>query len=175
MRVQSEPAIHNVELENEIAVMILYDDIAAGRWAGEVFSSMSKSQSDDLHFRLQPWRLEFLSDPDWATLAALEAAGAELLVLSMSHPHRLSPRVEKWLRDWLNEKRGGQAALIVLAENADQEYPGHTSPLEFLKAAAREANVNFFSVLPPDPDSLQCFTPAPPPVFSRSSAGDCCN
>jgi hypothetical protein len=169
MSTRLEPAFYNHEQEHEINVIILYDDLAAGRWAGEVFSSVGESQSGDLHFHLQPWRLDFLSDPDWTNVATAEAAGTQLLVLSMSHSSSLTSTIENWLRAWLHDKHGTDAALVVLADDAEEEYSDGASHIAFLKDAATKAGVNFFSVRPPAHDSLQCFTPSPPQAFSFRS------
>lgn len=164
-----EADFQNQEQEHEIKVTILYDDLAAGRWAGDVFSSVGESQPGNLHFRLQPWRLDFLNDPDWTNAAAAEAGQSQLLVLSMSHPTNLTATIENWLREWLRDKRGTDAALVVLADDLDDKCPDGGSHLAFLKDAATKAGINFFSVLPPDHENLECFTPAPPQAFSFRS------
>jgi hypothetical protein len=166
MRTQLEFNTRHKEPENEITVMILYDDLAAGRWAGDVFSSIGESREVNMHFRLRPWRLDFLADPDWGQVATAEASEAELLVVSMSHPCRCPVAIEKWLRAWLDKKQRTGAAIVVLADEESDHDLGAASRLEFLRCAATKAGVDFFSVLPPDQDSLQNFTPAPPQVFT---------
>jgi hypothetical protein len=166
MRTQLEPNTRMDESEKEIAVMILYDDLAAAQWAGEVFSSIGESPENNLRFRLQPWRLDFLADPDWADVATAEAAEAELLVVSMSRPSRLPVVIEKWLRAWLNNKHGSDAAVVVLSDKKSGNALGNATRLEFLRRAATEAGVNFFSVLPPHHENLPCCPSAPPQAFS---------
>lgn len=158
MRTQLQFNNRNKENDNEVTVMVVYDDLAAGRWAGEVFSSFDESQIDDLHFRLQPWRVDFLADPAWAEVAAAEAREAVLLVVSMSHPSELPAAVERWLRVWLSEKRGASVAVVVLVDNENDTDAA--SRLAFLRGAAKEAHLNFFSVQPPTQETLPCFIPA---------------
>lgn len=146
MKTEIDSCLCNEEHQYEIDVVVLYDDLAAGRWAGETISSVSDSQRDNICFRLKPWRLDFLNDPEWTTVACAEAAQAQLLFVSLSRIGNITHKVENWLRAWMRDKQGRDAAIVLMAEDT-KEKSG--SPIAILKDLAINAGVNFFSVRPP--------------------------
>jgi hypothetical protein len=128
-----------------LAVVIAYDDMAAGRRAVRLCSHLGSEQEEDLAFQTQPWRFDLLAKAEWAVLAATAALKADLLIISSSRQSDLPQGVRDWLKACLTGKRGTEAAVVALfgieghAENAAS--PG----LQFVQSAAKEAGLDFFA------------------------------
>jgi hypothetical protein len=132
------------ENANEIIVIIAYDDLKAGQRAGQLFSSVARRGIRDIQFRLQPWRFDFLADPEWSQFAIAEARQADLLVLAMTHSSDLPAAVQHWLNKWFDGKRGDHAALVALVDDAVVE---NSSTMQFLQHGAEDAGLDFFTPL----------------------------
>jgi hypothetical protein len=147
------------ENANEITVIIAYDDLNAGRRAGQLFSSVARHGIRDVQFRLQPWRFDFLADPDWNQFAVAEARQADLLVLAMAHSCDLPAAVQHWLTKWFDAKRGDHAALVALVESDNDAVEGKFSTLQFLRHAAEDAGLDFFTPYQPQTNILPYVAP----------------
>lgn len=153
------------ERTRDFTVVIAYDNAAAGRRAAHLFSTVGKEHTDDLRFRLQPWRFDLLSDPDWGPFAAGEALEADLLVVSTSSPH-LPAMIKDWLTVWLDAKRGAQAAVVALIDAEQEAASANSAGLEFLRSATNEAGLDFFSPQLEHGHPFNHFTPVPPQAFA---------
>lgn len=149
----SSYAVKNTENTKEITAIMVYDDLAAGKRAGELISLLEDAQPNDRKFRLQPWRTDFLVDPEWAQVAAAEAVEAELLIVSVSRPYELPREVRNWLSRWLGGRRSADSALVVIVDSKNEINEANISGIEFLKLEAKVAGVNFFSVVAPQHES----------------------
>jgi hypothetical protein len=149
MQITHKPNSRSAKIEeesaNEVIVAIAYDDLRAGQWAGRLFSSVAREEAGNLRFRLQPWRFDFLADPEWSRFAAAEAQQADLLVLAVTHSPNLPAAVQRWLNEWFDGKRGDHSALVVLIESDNDSLDSNSSTLQFLRHAAEEAGLDFFT------------------------------
>ena len=156
------------EFPREVTVTIAYDERKSGQRAAQLFSSIGREQAEQLKMAVQPWRFDFLADPDWRKFATAEAQQADILVIAMANPANLSAAVEQWFTSWLRGKRGFHAAVIALVEAETEADSPHSPELNFLEKATKDAGLDFFTPGRDYPGQTKCFPAAPPQAFSYS-------
>ena len=126
-------------------IMILYDELAAGQRAMELFTCLADEHADQIEFQPQIWRFDLVSDPDWRPFLDHEAMSADLFIISTTSPDDLPAGVRTWLSLCLPAKRGAGAAVVaMLGQDGAMDLP--SSPrLTFLKNLAEEAGLEFFT------------------------------
>ena len=104
------------------------------------------------------WRLDLLGEPLLAERAALEAAAADVIVLSLHGYNDLPVEACNWLNRWLHYKQDRPYALAALLD-ADPAHPGSEHPVAaYLQRVAQAARVQLFCSFrnAPDPASAFC-------------------
>jgi hypothetical protein len=161
------------ELRCIFNVMILYDELAAGQRAMQLFTSLADEHGDQFEFRPQIWRFEFIADPDWRPLVDEEALRADLFVVAMTGQTDLPAGVRAWFKTSLSAKQGAGAALVaLLGKDGDLDTPA-SSRFHLLQQLAYENGLEFFSPTStsiPRPDSTMLLNIFPPPNASLALA-----
>src|SRR5262249_17960024 len=90
------------------------------------------------------WKFELLNLPQLGERAALEAAQADMIIISTRGTGELPAHVKKWIERWLPQKTGGQSALVALL-HPDPAPMGEWPPLcAYLRQVAERGNMDFF-------------------------------
>jgi hypothetical protein len=107
------------------------------------------------------WRLDLLGQPLLAEQAAIEAAAADVIILSLHGRKELRAEARDWLSRWLDHKEDRPYALAALLDS-DPAPPGSDNPVvAYLKRVAKAAHADLFCGF--------CNAPVPAP---GSSAGE---
>jgi hypothetical protein len=104
---------------DDIAAVILYDEIASGFRAKDVCDRLALGLAGDVELRVSLWRTDVLKDCGKSNLALSEAAAADLVVLALRSGKFLSKLVREWLENWAMARHVEDAALVVLAGESE--------------------------------------------------------
>jgi hypothetical protein len=147
--------IGDADVAEPFNVVIAYGDVPAGRRAMRLLASITDAFASGIDLHPQAWRLDLLEDPTYRVFASADVIGADMLIVSISSDAQLSPIIKSWITACLARKRGEAGAVVALARCKDRWGTPITPHLEFLKRAAEEAQLAFFSALPRDRDSFE--------------------
>jgi hypothetical protein len=135
------PLTNEPDHDRKLAIFIAYDDITAGLRAMRLFSDIRSETGQELAFQAQPWRFDFLADPDWSEFAIADALKADLLIISATRQTEVPAGVREWLSACLSRKQGTLAAVVALLGRDD----AGSSSVQFLKRASENAGLEFFA------------------------------
>jgi len=89
------------------------------------------------------WLLTELRTPQLRSIAASEAAAADLIIVSVHHAETLSEEVRKWIDLWLKQRGNRPAVLLALF---DPLYLGTSSSIQaYLREVAKRGHMEFLS------------------------------
>lgn len=136
--------------EHPIRVVIVYDEIAAGKRALQVMSNLGREPGEVVAFHPLPWSFGLLADTNWRVMAAADAVRADILIIATAspHPQPLPPAVGQWTEAAISSKQGMPAAVIALFGPEDDLDASDSSRLDAIKHAARRAGLAFFAPTP---------------------------
>ena len=129
-------------------VVIAYEDLAAGRQAMRLVSTLANDHQGDFTFMPRLWRFDLLEDPDWRGVAAAEAASTDLLIISTGSASDLPTAIRSWIKSCLARKLDHSGALVALLGTAGRKEHAGSSDVQFLRNSAREAGLEFFAASP---------------------------
>ena len=90
------------------------------------------------------WRLDLLHEPLLAEQAAIEAAAADVIVLSLHGGTAFRAEVSHWLSRWLDHKADRPYALAALLDPAPARLGSDNPVVAYLKQIAALANADLF-------------------------------
>jgi len=150
---QSIAAGSQHESEDVWRIMIAYDALAAGQRAFQLFSRLDQEHVEGVHFQVQFWRFDLLSDPAWREFAAVDLTKADMIIIAASRKSDLPMHVQTWLSKCLAGRKTNDAAILALF-GTEEEMDGAESPrLQFLQSIARAAGLAFFAPLQHEADA----------------------
>ena len=129
----------------DFQVVIAYADVGAGQRAMNVFNGLAHNLHGEVKLLPQPWRFEFLEDPDWYSAAMADAIKADMLIISTATGSELTPTAESWIKMCLARKRGTSAAVVALLGHPDHPEDANPDQFDFMQSAAVEAGLDFFT------------------------------
>ena len=89
------------------------------------------------------WLLTELRTSQRKTIAAGEAAAADLVIVSVHHAETLPTEVKSWIELWLKQRGRRPAVLLALF---DPPYLGTSSSIQaYLREVARRGNMEFLA------------------------------
>lgn len=135
-------------MSRPLRVVIAYDDVAAGKRAMRVMTTLAKSLGDDLDFEPLPWSFNLLSDVDWRKVAASEAVNADVLIMATSNADPLPEAVGLWAETAIRQKQGTVAAVVALFGPDWNPDGSGSSRLRAIQDASRQAGLDFFAPAP---------------------------
>lgn len=110
-------------------MVVIFEDFTTGRRAQQVCLEIAQAIHCGCASRVGAWTFQMLKVPTLSTLAAQEAAQADLLVLAPHDASALPPEILKWVQSFLRPRSIGPRALLVLSGVA-QESDEPESPLK---------------------------------------------
>lgn len=153
------------ELKPEFKVLVVYEDLAARIQAKQTCEQLSRSLAGECEFQCDSWKLDSLSIPGLADLAATAAIHADMVIVASRG--RLTVSFKDWVEDWLGRYQGEQKALVALLDKSTAKRAETTSLHTYLQSVATRGNMKYFqhyeTMAPPDKDriyqlvgSMQC-------------------
>lgn len=80
-------------------VVIFYEDIASAERALKSLRELMRSRHDPREIQPMLWQCSLLEHAHWMRLAAIDAAHAELCLVSLGHARGISTSVASWFRE----------------------------------------------------------------------------
>ena len=125
-------------------VVILYEDIGTALRAKHSLDLLRGQLSAEAGWSTKLWRLDLLGEPLLAERAAIEAAAADVIILSLHSRNELRAEARAWLSRWLDYKETRPYALAALLD-PEPVQPGSDNPVvDFLKRVAEVAHADLF-------------------------------
>ena len=126
-----------------INVSAVHEDYATGVRIDDFCEMLAKSLGAGCEVSKELWPLTELRTLKLRTIAAGEAAAADLVIVSVHHAETLPEEVNSWIDLWLKQKGRRPAVLSALF---DSLHVGSSSYLQtFLQGVARKGNMEFLA------------------------------
>jgi hypothetical protein len=127
----------------QLRALVLYEDFPAGQRAKCLLDRLSPLCCFEIELTMKLWRFELLNLPLELEQAAIEAAEADIILLSVSRKTKMLAEDQEWLIRWLDHKRD-QPYLVCLLSNAPADEPGaDVSWAAALESFIRKAGADF--------------------------------
>jgi hypothetical protein len=125
-------------------VVILYEDFGTGLRARRSLDLLPNRLAANAPLSTKLWRIELLADPLLGEQAALEAAAADVIILSVHGRRGLPDEVRKWLSGWLAHKEPRPYALGVLLDSAEASKGSENPVVASMQRVAADAGADLF-------------------------------
>ena len=140
---------------SKLDVMLVHEDLPAGRRGKEVLDLVAVNLEPDANFLVNLWNFEILRDPALQDQAVLDAARADIVLLSAHGRAKLPAAVRAWLEVWLDRKGDSPCALVVSLDTGVRESTAANSVLSYVHALAWQAGVEVFPHFGATPQAKQ--------------------
>jgi hypothetical protein len=127
-----------------LQVLLLYEDLGTALRAKHSLDLLPSQLSAVAAWGTRLWRLDLLSEPILAEQSAIEAAAADVIILSLHGRNELRPEVRDWLSRWLDHKEDRPYALAALLDPEPGRRGGKNPVLACLKRVAKAAHADLF-------------------------------
>ena len=125
------------------AVSAVHEDSATGTRAEEFCQTLAKCLSRNCKSSKEMWLLTELRTAQLRSIAAREAASADLVIISVHHAEALPKEVKSWIELWLKQKGSRPAVLLALF---DPLYLGTSSSIQaYLREVAKRGKMEFLA------------------------------
>ena len=125
-------------------VFILYEDWTTGLRAKHSLDLLPEQTFANTRRRTSLWRLELLSEHLLSEQAALEAAAADVIILSFHGRGELPAQVRAWLNRWLACKEPRPYALALLLDSGEVSQDAENPLLACVRQVAAAAGADLF-------------------------------
>jgi hypothetical protein len=142
---RTRPTTKDEASREELKVVILYDEPAAGRHALAEVRNASGGLKEAAFLELRLWRFGLLLDDVLAELALPEIIAADVLLVSIEDQTSLTTPVTRCLQSVLLQKRGQTAAVAILAQPSRHFGIGDNPAVGSLRATAKVAGLDLLS------------------------------
>ncbi len=122
--------------------VLLYEDVATGVRAKRVLDFIVGQLGPVFTFDTALWNVSEVEIGTLSSVAADQAAAAEVVVVSMRDGGGLTSFLRIWINRWIMRRRGEHSAMIVLFESPG---PDTDFARRHLRNAARRARMEFFT------------------------------
>jgi hypothetical protein len=126
-----------------LTVSAVHEDSATGARAAEFCETLSRCLGRTCAINKELWLLTELRTAQLRSIAAAEAAVADVVIISVHHGEILPAEVNKWIELWLKQRRARPAVLLALF---DPLYLGTSSSIQaFLRDVAKRGHMEFLA------------------------------
>ena len=132
------------ETNPSFSVMIAYEDFESGKHAKRTYDVLAENVGTNYKCSNQMWKIDVLTVPVLREMAARDAAGADMVIISVRGTRDLFPELKDWLRLWLVTP-GRTKSLVALVDSRERQSESWPGICAFLSEAARQAGVEFFA------------------------------
>jgi hypothetical protein len=131
-----------VPVKPALEVLLLYEDLGTALRAKQALDRLPGQFGAATALGTRLWRLDLLGEPLLAEQAAIEAAAADVIVLSLHGRATLRAEVCHWLSRWLDHKEDRAYALAALLD-PEPALPVSDNPVvAYLKRIAEAAKAD---------------------------------
>lgn len=140
---QSYPrAVEQLPLAPQVEVLILYEDYGTGLRARRSLDRLPEHLPTGARLSTKLWRIQLLDDSLLHEQAAVEAAGADVIILSVHGRSALPPTVQAWLNRWLCLRQRRACALGVLLDPEEASRGSANRVAAFMQQVAAIGGVD---------------------------------
>lgn len=133
-----------VPIKPGLAVLLLYEDLSTALRAKHTLDLLPLQLGADAALGTRLWRLDLLGKSMLAEQAAIEAAAADVIILSLYGGSGLLPAARDWLNRWLDHKEDRPYAFAALLD-PEPTHPGGDDPvMAYLTRFAQAAHADLF-------------------------------
>jgi hypothetical protein len=127
----------------KVATVAAYEDSHTDARVHEFCHTLARHLGEQCEVSKQMWLINELRIPQLRSIAASEAAAADLVIVSIHHARSLPIEVKEWVDLWLSQKRRRVHVLLALLDPA---YRGDSSSLKtYLQEASTRGNIQFLA------------------------------
>jgi hypothetical protein len=141
---QSLPCSLEAKCDSTFNVFVAYEDSGSARHAQEVCDVLFERLGTECKLICQMWRFDALRSAECCTIAAREAAEADLIMISSHGAGELPGEVKAWIELWLRDK-GDLLALVALFDGPLPEAGPDWAVQDYLAGVAERGQISFFS------------------------------
>jgi hypothetical protein len=125
-------------------VLLLYEDLGTALRAKHSLDLLPGQLGVETGWGTRVWRLDLLGQPLLAEQAAIEAATADVIILSLHGRSELRAEARDWLSRWLDHKENRPYALAALLDPEPAQPGGDNPVVAYLKRVAEAAHADLF-------------------------------
>ena len=141
---QAQPGAGEVPVKPVLEVLLLYEDLSTALRAKHSLDQLPGQLGGETGLNTRLWRLDLLGQPLLAEQAAIEAAAADVIILSLHRSSDLRAELRNWLSRWLEHKEARPYALAALLD-AEAAQPGRRNAVvAYLQRVAATAGADLF-------------------------------
>jgi hypothetical protein len=142
--VEAEPEAGEVPVKSALEVLLLYEDLSTALRARHSLDRLPGQLGGETGLNTRMWRLDLLRQPLLAEQAAIEAAAADVIILSLHGRTALRAEARNWLTRWLDRKEDRPYALAALLDAETATPHGRNPVVAYLKRVATTAGADLF-------------------------------
>jgi hypothetical protein len=142
----SEPAGNNSGQEKGRAldVVLACEDFTTGMHALCAFDELfPANDSKPAPGAQSVWKFELLGITSLREVAAAEAAGAQMVIISAHAPAELPATVKSWVENWTKDRRTKGGAVMLLLDDAGDDTSQRLPVEAYLENRATDAGMEF--------------------------------
>jgi hypothetical protein len=126
-------------------VVILYEDVPAGRRAKRLYDKLNHELEDECDFNLKLWNFQVLGIPEFGESAMEAAAQADLVILSLHGKAGLPAEIKQWIETWTGQIIDRTPALVAVVDKPSARAGTAASTLAYLSSVANRTGIDFFA------------------------------
>lgn len=127
------------------SVFVLYENLPSGLRAQALLDRLGRQcASDGMLFNRNWWKFNLLGKPLLREQAAIEAAAADIILVSMDKQMNFPEEVQDWLNRWADRKEPRAYALGLMLDPAQFSLEDFHPVIAHLRKFADGANADFF-------------------------------
>ena len=131
--------------ENDINVLVAYEDFAAGCRAMAMLKRVGSQCEGPGRLIHMMWRFDVLCDPSYTEHAVSEALAADIIIIAMREGKGLPQKVKSWIARWLLMKEDRPLALAASLDHNGVKANDQVCVLPYLAKLAQYGKMQFFS------------------------------
>jgi hypothetical protein len=130
------------ETSHKVNVVSVYEDYSTRARANEFCQGLARDLGQDCELHRQAWLVNLLRLPQLRSIAALDAAAGDVVIVSLHNAHNVPEDVRSWIDLWRHENGHRPKVLVALFDIA---YREETPAMQaWLEAVAKQGNMEFF-------------------------------
>jgi hypothetical protein len=142
--VRADPESKDPPVKELLEVLVLYEDLGTALRAKRSLDLLPEQLAGEVGRGTRLWRLDLLRQPMLAEQAAIEAAAADLIILSLHSRPELPGKLQNWLNRWRDLKEHRPYALAALLDPQPVHRADENPMMARLKQFAAAADTDFF-------------------------------
>lgn len=128
-----------------LTLFVVCEDRAAEIRAKIFFDHLAINLCSQVCLDINLWRLNLLRTALLRERAAVEAARARAIIVSLDHRTGIPEDMEEWISRWLGHKEDRAYVMGVLHEDDLTEIDPKNPQLDYVRGLAAQAGTDFFS------------------------------